>query len=144
MRWLQKGRGEVGFSLHVCTQTCSGQVMRWLHKGRGEVGFSLHVCTQTCSGQVMRWLQKGRGDVGFSLHGRTQTCSGQVMRWLQKGRGDVGFSLHGCTLILVRPDQTAARQGWLAIRSRIFMVVMYHVMSCMLCHATVPVEASGL
>ena len=99
----------------------------------------------------MRWLQKGRGEVGFSLHGCTQTCSGQILRMdksgisrRDEGRGDVGFSLHGCTLILVRPDQTAARQGWLAIRSRIFMVVMYHVMSCMLCHATVPVEASGL
>ena len=52
MRWLQKGRGEVGFSLHGCTQTCSGQ-MRRMHKsgisrrdkGRGDVGFSLHGCS---------------------------------------------------------------------------------------------------
>ena len=86
--------------------------MRWLQKGRGEVGFSLHGCTQTWSGQKKKRMKKGRGDVGFSLHGCTQTCSGQVMRWLQKGRGDVTCSLHGCSLMLVRPDEVAAeRQG---------------------------------
>ena len=95
--------------------------MRWLQKGRGEVGFSLHGCTQTCSGQI-RWMSrrdKGRGDAGFSLHGCTQTWSGQKKKKyksrkmrMKKGRGDVGFSLHGCSLMLVRPDEVAAkRQG---------------------------------
>ena len=57
--------------------------MRWLQKGRGEVGFSLHGCTQTCSGQMRRLdksgisrRDKGRGDVGFSLHG----CSLMLVR----------------------------------------------------------------
>ena len=53
----------------------SGQ-MRWLQKGRGEVGFSLHGCTQTWSGQKKKRMKKGRGDVGFSLHG----CSLMLVR----------------------------------------------------------------
>ena len=102
--------------------------MKWLQKGRGEVGFSLHGCTQTCSGQMRRMEKsgisrrdKGRGDAGFSLHGCTQTWSGQKKnffkyKWrkmrMKKGRGDVGFSLHGCSLMLVRPDEVPAeRQG---------------------------------
>ena len=50
--------------------------MRWLQKGRGEVGFSLHGCTQTWSGQKKKRMKKGRGDVGFSLHG----CSLMLVR----------------------------------------------------------------
>ena len=50
--------------------------MRWLQKGRGEVGFSLHGCTQTWSGSKKKRMKKGRGDVGFSLHG----CSLMLVR----------------------------------------------------------------